>query len=79
MSLGRQHYVARGSALAFESRKVPLTLDGESALVVVGLAVDQQDGRFHFVGVVERRHSVVHFGYLPVAAFLALEAVRVRL
>ena len=67
---------ADGSPLAFDGAKEALALQGESSAVVVGLAVDEEDGRFDLVGERKRGHLVVDLRGLPVGAFLVLESER---
>ena len=74
VGLEGQEDEADGRAVAFERVEEALTLDGESALVVVGFAVDEENRRLDLVGVGEGRHFEVDVGRLPVGALLILEA-----
>src|SRR5580700_8248588 len=74
VGLKGEQYEAHGSSLAFDGAEEAFALDGESAGVVVGFAVDQQDWGFDFVGKGKWRHLVIHFGRLPVGTLFILKA-----
>ncbi len=62
--------------LTADSGEKPFRLDRERALIVVGFAVDQQDGLVDLVGVEERRNIGVDLGRLPEIANFVLKPER---
>ncbi|KAG0758450.1 hypothetical protein G6F22_019644 [Rhizopus arrhizus] len=76
MRFVRQHHQPRGATQALHRGEHALALDRERAGVVGVDAVDEEDRILDPVGVVERRHLLVHVLRLPVVALLGLEAER---
>ena len=68
MRFQRQKHQANGGAVTLERDVKALGLNRKGALIVVGLAVDEQDGRLDLVGVAERRGLEVHIRGVPVGA-----------
>src|SRR5688572_21476708 len=72
----RKHYESCRTAVAADGGEQALRLHRICALVVVSLAVDQQDRFVDLVGVKERRHFRIQIWGFPERAAFGLEAER---